>query len=899
MNKKILIVSSTIVLSSLIATPISTLVYSVSKEKSKVNIQNSSDNEYKYLYKDKYYNSYDDIVEDVLRENSEIIFKDLYYGNVNDAIFDQESKRLNIAQMRKFDHKNPSRLLEAWINALGQHTRDFNEAKRSYINEGLVQYKYIDMFGNMFPTYSEANESNKKSTKFDEIAYYELKDEEGKDIKINPLNLEDVNEVKKIALNEISKGLAGTSAQSPFKLAFMEEKEEKKNELNEFSITESSDSSFFYSSFDNIVNKLFDVINISMKEWIENIKVDVRISLLNKNSHLTHNYYLEIENEYSGITDYIEVVKSINNYGNSYTNDKRDLIIKNVKLKDLHIFDSFLNTSYFYDENRNSDYLNIKNWIQKKGGKKRAREAEITFKSTIWDNKNEDIKVKILCSGSGDAGYGGVDIEIMKDGANLWLGKPQLYFATNVVEFDSNSIKDFNNNGFMDVFNKKLEEQSLGVNYKKHLENIINDIIGDNDNNLLQKVFDAYKKNTNSFKNINNIYTKPDKAKGKLNPFFENSETFFNKEQKNNINLKAVLKDNENKIIDYIKNYLKGIENVFEKQNQYIMYNGFPLFKIEIKNSNIKNEELLSIDKENSISSFYIKYYKNNINNLKNKVFEIKNVSSIDWKRKNKSNWYCEYINNKQTYITNEYFDSINSLRKTLLIRSDEKDYEPKGWKGSDKNYKETLINGIFGAINAYNKNILAMSNSSYNKFKESNSFVQPENILVLKNNRQENLKTIYAKILSQKEYSPDMFNPPMNSNKNLDKMANNEFSEKRIRELYHKIEPSKIIVVYDITGKVINPGIGLDGIANTSNDALYDSEKNILDNLYRTTIIKKDPNMSYYQNDDGTYTLINNKVNWVYSLKWENKTNYFTTYNDTKRYLKEMIKIDTIKIKI
>ena len=79
----------------------------------------------------------------------------------------------------------------------------------------------------------------------------------------------------------------------------------------------------------------------------------------------------------------------------------------------------------------------------------------------------------------------------------------------------------------------------------------------------------------------------------------------------------------------------------------------------------------------------------------------------------------------------------------------------------------------------------------------------------------------------------------------------------------------------------------------------MYDSERNILDNLYRTTIIKKDANKSYYENDDGSYTLIDNSVYWVYNLNWDNKINYFVSYEDAKNYLREQIKINTIKVKV
>ncbi|MBD5423331.1 MAG: hypothetical protein HDR43_02450 [Mycoplasma sp.] len=105
--------------------------------------------------------------------------------------------------------------------------------------------------------------------------------------------------------------------------------------------------------------------------------------------------------------------------------------------------------------------------------------------------------------------------------------------------------------------------------------------------------------------------------------------------------------------------------------------------------------------------------------------------------------------------------------------------------------------------------------------------------------------------------------------------------------------------MVYDLNGKIINPGINSDGIADTSNPALYDSEQNVIDNLLKTTIVKKDPKMSYYREDEGTYTLIENTTNFVYKLFWDNKTNYFVTYNDARNYLRDIIKLDTIKVKI
>ena len=82
-------------------------------------------------------------------------------------------------------------------------------------------------------------------------------------------------------------------------------------------------------------------------------------------------------------------------------------------------------------------------------------------------------------------------------------------------------------------------------------------------------------------------------------------------------------------------------------------------------------------------------------------------------------------------------------------------------------------------------------------------------------------------------------------------------------------IEPAKVIVIYDLSGNIINPGIEIndDLIMQTTSDAMYDSERTILDNIYRTLIIKKDSNKIFYKNEDDTYTLLDYQTNFIYQL--------------------------------
>ncbi|MGL5521785.1 MAG: hypothetical protein ACRDAW_00755, partial [Metamycoplasmataceae bacterium] len=70
--------------------------------------------------------------------------------------------------------------------------------------------------------------------------------------------------------------------------------------------------------------------------------------------------------------------------------------------------------------------------------------------------------------------------------------------------------------------------------------------------------------------------------------------------------------------------------------------------------------------------------------------------------------------------------------------------------------------------------------------------------------------------------------------------------------ETSNKIDPAKVIVIYDLSGNIINPGISIgdDLVMQTTSDAMYDSERTILDNIYRTLIVKKDPNKVFYKNE-------------------------------------------------
>jgi hypothetical protein len=169
----------------------------INQEESTLNANNNGNNEFKYLFNNKYYDSLDDITNELVN-NNQYINDDLYYGDAGNAIFDHQTNQLNINELKKFDQ---NKISSAYVNAFGGYEQDFNKAKKSFVNEGLVKYKYQDTKGVLHSSYSEAQREILKGIKVDETVFYEVYDQkENKTIKINPLNKDDINKMKEITL---------------------------------------------------------------------------------------------------------------------------------------------------------------------------------------------------------------------------------------------------------------------------------------------------------------------------------------------------------------------------------------------------------------------------------------------------------------------------------------------------------------------------------------------------------------------------------------------------------------------------------------------------------------------------------------------------------------------------
>ncbi|WP_406602808.1 hypothetical protein ACJA29_01225 [Metamycoplasma sualvi] len=906
-------------------------------------------NSYKYLWQGKYYNSYQDIVNHILNTSNDVVIGlEQYYGDVKNAIFDQETKKIDITKLRPFDWQNPhNRISPAWINALGQYVRSYDEAKNSFINLGLVRNFYADTCGKLYLTYEEAEAVNKKGVRFDEIAYYEVNDSaNNKTVQINPLNKEDIAVFQKIAFDNIN----NVNIDNFFAFDLLQETNQaKSSNLKTFTSLNESNEIFSLTS-KQLNDILSDIISDSIKEWILNLRVDVHLSLLNYNDTLSPNYSFTSSN-----SDWVQSVKSSTNAGNWWNNinDRRDGVFKQIRIKDLGIFESFLDRDTMLSRDLQRDKIFIKMEEQRIWwwNQKRSKYIDVTLSKDLWaglDNApTQDIIVNIHCEGDDLAGKPEFDVDILspgtRNGAELYFGvqiqdneyfkkqeinndcetkfNTELFFSTNNVEKESvfqkitkeyidksDTLRQYSDNikndlkNIIDLINNDtttVEVENNGVIEKQSIrdEAFNNKVVLNNE--FLETFYTIYVKesmksihhsNTNEYEGFNNI-----------------SKTFFNSNYNNSFNnsFNFEFTNNTNNNFIYLNNYLSNyiLNTKLNNYSQVIKYKNMPIFSIDLisKNPNVLNTYNNNLTVLEQLKDFY----RTNFNSPK--VIKVNNISNYNW---NVNIDQATYFYDLNKSITNVETDS--STNRKLFSIDQTTQYKPIGWGVSTNNTKIKIKDGIYGALNAYNNNILSLNNieySTYSKYANdhttNNNVASADDVLVLKEYDQDNdlvkyEEAIYGKYLRGYSFSETLFNPSFESKTiNDNKLVLDSVTEDELRKKMMSALPSKITIIFDISGKIRNPGVNSDGIIDTSNPAIYDSEQNVINNLMWTTVVEKDPHKSFYLEDDGTYTLIDNTVNAIYPLYWNGKTNYFASYEDAEAYLLELIKLEAVKVLI
>ena len=864
----------------------------------------------------------------------------LYYQNLKSIIFDQTTKKVDISKLRPFDWQNPhDRISPAWINALGQHVRSYDEAKNSFINLGLVRNFYADTCGKLYLTYEEAEAVNKKGVKFDEIAYYEVEDSaNNKTVQINPLNKEDIAVFKKIAFDNINN--ININNYFDFDL-FKEATQSKSTDIKSFASLDEKNEIFGLSNKE-LNDILSDIISNSMKEWIMNLRVDVHLSLLNHNGTLSQNYSFTSSN-----SNWVESIHSDTGTTWNGINKRRDGLFKQIKIKDLGIFNSFLDLDTMLNRDLKKDNIYVYMGEQRVGwlDQIRSKYIDITLNKDLWaglDNApTQDIIVNIHCEGEDLSDRPGADVDILypgtRDGA-------ELYFGVQIQENDY-FIKEEINNEYITKLNTKTLFNTDDIEKQSIFQKITKEYIDNSDKfkkysdemkNDLKNIIDLINNDTTTIEVDNNgVIEKQsvrDEAFNKIMMSSKFSETFYSiyikesmksihhddKKDYKGFNSSSVTFFNPDKISSFIYNFTNEINNFtylnscltnyilntkLNNYSQVIKYKNMPIFSIDLI---AKNPNVLNIYNSNlTILEQLKEFYRINFNS--SKIIKVDNISNYNWNVNLDQATYFYDLNNTITNI-----ETDTSTNRKIFSIDQSTQYVPIGWEMTTKDSKIKIKDGIYGALNAYNNNILSLTNIEYSTYSNyvnghanNNNVINANDILVLKeydksNDLVKNQEAIYGKYLRGYSFSETLFNPSFASKTiNDNKLVLNAITEDELRKKMMYALPSKITIIFDISGKIRNPGVNSDGIIDTSNPAIYDSEQNIINNLMWTTIVEKDPHKSFYREDDGTYTLIDNTVNAIYPLYWNGKTNYFASYEDAKNYLLELIKLEAIKVLI
>ncbi len=791
-------------------------------------------NNFKYLFNNQYYDSLDDITNELVN-NNKYINDDLYYGNAKNAIFDHQTNQININQLKKFDQ---NRISAAYLNAFGGYEQDFNKAKKSFVNEGLVKYKYQDTNGVLHSSYAEAQREILKGIKIDETVFYEVYDEkEHKTVKINPLNQEDINKMKAITLSNATHSASNPSTANTFGVMPMFNTAKSNSETDNF-VSLSSDSwlnNLYTQTPNNFITEINDNFGMAIEKALEDSGFIATIKL-NYSDPKALEYFLKPIGQ--------ETPKTI--YNSKNEQQLTSMIFNNVSYGELNDFDVFLNRDAWNPKNK------VERFTQKHGGIN--GEWYDRADGLRFNNFLEKYSFELISQGDdGHETRQGINTQILQKGT----------WHYNQVDFDVNFQLE-NKNGFIQSLKKQLLNLWSNNNVKNNP--LITTLEQEFKNNLISLFVDqsfiekglgesfdvTYKYNNNN--NINSLFDIKIKLKEAI---------FFQKNRS---------------VLHY---FLKFYQNM----NYFLTYKKSPIFRIDsfpIVSTDFLSSEL-----------FYKTFLEKYNNESKDPLGSLLNISNNVSKEGN-------IISSSNTFVKIDLKDD-----GLFSIQTDE--YQgslfPEDNSSSGDDLKPTYANFDY-ALNSYNKNLKELKTKYSNQLPETikNKLILNTNdILVLTEpslNTEIKMSNLhYGEFLSLVYDFNESLSKP-NDNK---KIFYNQPELELVKSTSNKINPAKVIIIYDLLGNVINPGIQLsDDLAmETTSDAMYDSERTILDNIYRTLIVKNDPNKIYYKNDNQTYTLLDYETNFVYKLSYNNKTHYFLTYKDAWLYLRDIIRLEAQRVSV
>lgn len=185
-----------------------------------------------YFFDDMHFNNYEEILHYLINEKGMSIEEETVIGDVRNNYVDINNGTLNKSQLHDYISANVE---FAWKKANGELTRNYEEAKATYFNPGLVNIRYTDGFGGAYFSEQEAKESRDRNIVLPYQGYYELpylgsnytpidftkldlnnvSPVHSSLVKINPLNKQDIDFLMESVKNNFEK-LIARNIVSPF-----------------------------------------------------------------------------------------------------------------------------------------------------------------------------------------------------------------------------------------------------------------------------------------------------------------------------------------------------------------------------------------------------------------------------------------------------------------------------------------------------------------------------------------------------------------------------------------------------------------------------------------------------------------------------------------------------------
>lgn len=844
--------------------------------------QNSSGNfnaNDKLTFNGKEYDNLKAAADDYLSSANGNVDYRTYVGDLNFATsVGNPYKTVDLSKLRV---KDDSKIESAYKTLTDKYVSNINDAKKTYVKEPIVQW--TDNNGRFFDSEQEAKNAMSYDGYTSPISFYEVNDEfrNNKNVKINPLNKKDNDELKRIAIyNAANNG--------DFSLSRLEA---KTNQNYAFSNKEGKSIGEIKNITNSIIQGYVDIIKDGL--WL-NASIDVK-SDVKELPVYTGGSKMEILNtEYATESNPENINKEVSY--SQFLNDAKYLVnIDALKEK----FDLagmkplFGNTDIYKDARMKKDQTIF-------GGQKY---------NFLFVNAPQLIAFYYVAFGPDSIGFLGDSsrvnayfdfgvnqskfAELMnsnaqfknqrQEKANETVKKANEYLKTKLLEVTSNQFPTAN----IDKMISSIQEQAKKL--------LVEKIIPDN-----SKVASSAKSITTVEEGLKNVIDQ--KIIKELNNSFTSTNAGKTIDSEINNILSSIFQTNEDKN----KNDAIYTINYNDQPLYWIDKSAFSeLYSIDEFKKNplntLKNYFLNGVKSSNS-SEFVEKFLPkltNISNSLENKVSDSKPSNIITWntinEKDSKKNSILQ-LETKQISVTDQKLDNF---KNNFISQSEfSKYYVSDNDLNKALNKKETddisyLNNkwGTFEAVYQYNKSLQKILTkkevSPFQQQKLTENTVKDGKEIVSLFNKDKTQKTIrYAEYFD----SGFKFNESL-SNNDVELIFSEEKKEKLINSTGLN-KPTKVLTIKDYDGNIL----ASESVDGTNNEV---EKEQLMQNALNKVQVSASSDYIFYKDSENSKILLKNSYNKLNTLKIRGSSGKtieygFANYNDMYNYLVDYIKLNS-----